>query len=175
VNSCSANENAAGKNFNFTFQAFFYYHIIKWKPLSCRLVDFLVFIYESSSEYDLYSLCLNFFHLLAQKSNLEKCSIYSNKFFHNFHLFWIHFYLSRASDKWVSVKTASNQVLLGRRVTYYNICLLFNQIGRYSTLLWNVKNVNFFKIWNKLVYNVGKSINKITCDQHILFLYFLCI
>jgi len=33
-----------------------------------------------------YSLCLNFFHLLAQKPNLEKHSIYSNKFFHNFHL-----------------------------------------------------------------------------------------
>jgi hypothetical protein len=33
-----------------------------------------------------YSLCLNFSHLLARKPNLEKCSIYSNKFFHNFHL-----------------------------------------------------------------------------------------
>ena len=32
------------------------------------------------------SLNLNFFHLLAQKPNLEKFSIYSNKFFHNFHL-----------------------------------------------------------------------------------------
>jgi len=32
------------------------------------------------------SLCLNFFHVLARKPNLEKCSIYSNKFFHNFHL-----------------------------------------------------------------------------------------
>ena len=29
---------------------------------------------------------LIFFHLLARKPNLEKCSIYSNKFFHNFHL-----------------------------------------------------------------------------------------
>ena len=29
---------------------------------------------------------LNIFHLLAQKPNLEKCSTYSNKFFHNFHL-----------------------------------------------------------------------------------------
>ena len=29
---------------------------------------------------------LIFFHLLAQKPNLEKLSIYSNKFFHNFHL-----------------------------------------------------------------------------------------
>ena len=32
------------------------------------------------------SLCLNFFHLLARKPNLELFSIYSNKFFHNFHL-----------------------------------------------------------------------------------------
>jgi hypothetical protein len=31
-------------------------------------------------------LCLNFFHLLAQKPNLEKYSIYSSKFFYNFHL-----------------------------------------------------------------------------------------
>ena len=29
---------------------------------------------------------LKFFHLLARKSNLENFSIYSNKFFHNFHL-----------------------------------------------------------------------------------------
>ena len=33
-----------------------------------------------------YRLCLNFYHLLARKPNLEKISIYSNKFFHNFHL-----------------------------------------------------------------------------------------
>ena len=32
------------------------------------------------------SCCLNFFHLLTRKPNLEKNSIYSNKFFHNFHL-----------------------------------------------------------------------------------------
>ena len=32
------------------------------------------------------SLCLNFFHLLARKPNLEKLSIYSSKFFYNFHL-----------------------------------------------------------------------------------------
>ena len=34
----------------------------------------------------LNSLWLNFFHLLARKPNLEKCSIYSSKIFHNFHL-----------------------------------------------------------------------------------------
>ena len=32
------------------------------------------------------SLCLNFVYLLAQKPNLEKLYIYSNKLFHNFHL-----------------------------------------------------------------------------------------
>ena len=32
------------------------------------------------------SLCFNFFHLLARNPNLENFSIYSNKFFHNFHL-----------------------------------------------------------------------------------------
>jgi len=31
------------------------------------------------------SLCLNLFHLIARKPNLEKNYIYSNKFFHNFH------------------------------------------------------------------------------------------
>ena len=31
-------------------------------------------------------LCLNIFHLLARKSKLEKFTIYSNKFFHSFHL-----------------------------------------------------------------------------------------
>ena len=34
-----------------------------------------------------YSLCINFYHLLARKPNLEKNYIYSNKFFHNFNLF----------------------------------------------------------------------------------------
>ena len=32
------------------------------------------------------SVCLHFFHLIARKANLEQISIYSNKFFHNFHL-----------------------------------------------------------------------------------------
>ena len=42
------------------------------------------------------SLCLNLFHLLAQKPNLE-FSIYSNKFFHNFHLSESIFNLLQAS------------------------------------------------------------------------------
>ena len=32
------------------------------------------------------SFCRNFFHLHAWKPNIEKLSIYSNKFFHSFHL-----------------------------------------------------------------------------------------
>ena len=34
---------------------------------------------------DVLSLRLNFFHLLARKTNLEKNYIYSINFFHNFH------------------------------------------------------------------------------------------
>ena len=34
-----------------------------------------------------FSLCLNFFHLLARKPNLGNFSIYSKNFFHNFHLY----------------------------------------------------------------------------------------
>jgi len=33
-----------------------------------------------------HSRYLNFFHLLTRKPNLEKLSIYSSKFFYNFHL-----------------------------------------------------------------------------------------
>jgi hypothetical protein len=39
------------------------------------------------------------------KIRREKKSIYTNKFFHNFHLSESSFYLFRASGKWVSVKT----------------------------------------------------------------------
>ena len=72
---------------------------------------------------------LIFFHLLAWNPNLEKNSIYSNKFFNNFHmsessftccvgsgmwisaktvlfsLVWIQFYLSHCSGMWISTKT----------------------------------------------------------------------
>jgi len=48
---------------------------------------------------------LKFFHLLARKPNLEKDSIYSNKFFHNFHFSESSFTCPRASSKWVSAKT----------------------------------------------------------------------
>jgi len=60
-----------------------------------------------SSSFHNYNNCqrliqslLNFFHLLARKPNLEKKSIYLNKFFHNFHL-------SQSSGKWVSVETVN--------------------------------------------------------------------
>jgi hypothetical protein len=43
-------------------------------------------VYNEYLECSVYSsLCLNFFHLHAPKPNLDKFSIYSNKFFHNFH------------------------------------------------------------------------------------------
>jgi hypothetical protein len=57
---------------------------------------------------EIFSLCLNFFHLLARKPNLEKNYIYSNKFFHNFHFSVSSFTCHRASSKWVSVKTESS-------------------------------------------------------------------
>ena len=49
-----------------------------------------------------HSHCLNFFHILPRKPNLEKNYIYSNKFFHNFHLSGSSF---TCPGKWVSVKT----------------------------------------------------------------------
>jgi hypothetical protein len=51
----------------------------------------------------MYSLCLNFFHLPAQKPNLEK-----------FSLVRIQTYLCRASGKWVNVKTACTFVYIYR-------------------------------------------------------------
>ena len=53
------------------------------------------------------SICLIFFHLVAEKPNLENFSIYSNKFFHNFHLSESSFTCSGTSGKWVSVKTVN--------------------------------------------------------------------
>ena len=49
------------------------------------------------------SLCLTFFHLRAQKLNLEKKN-YSNIFFHNFRLSESSFTCQRL--RWVSTKTA---------------------------------------------------------------------
>ena len=43
-------------------------------------IIFILQLFNLSS----HSLCLNCFHLLAQKPNIEKISIDSNKFFHNF-------------------------------------------------------------------------------------------
>jgi hypothetical protein len=66
-----------------------------------QLTTFKVFHAEHFVKLD--NLCLNFFHLLARKPNLETLSIYSNEFIHNFHQ--IQFDLSQASGKWVSAKT----------------------------------------------------------------------
>jgi len=64
------------------------------------------------------SLCLNFFHLLARNPNLAKNSIYSNKFFHNFHL-------SLASGKWVSTETAFDSMQKGKELAYKKISTTF--------------------------------------------------
>ena len=49
--------------------------------------DTVINLHPSMSvQLTFYSLCLNVFHLPARKPNLEKMYIYSNKFFHNFHL-----------------------------------------------------------------------------------------
>ena len=69
------------------------------------------------------SLCINFFHLLARKPNLENFSIYSNKSFHNFHL--LQFYLSQASGKWVNAKTAYNM----EYKIYYTVDLLLKCVS----------------------------------------------
>jgi hypothetical protein len=45
----------------------------------------LLNVYHVISWY-LCSLCLNFFHLLAERQIWKKKKIYSNKFFHDFHL-----------------------------------------------------------------------------------------
>jgi hypothetical protein len=67
-------------------------------------INYSTFDFKSSGRSP-SSLCINFFHLLAPKPNLDKISIYSNKFFHIFHLSEIQFYLSQALGKWVSAKT----------------------------------------------------------------------
>ena len=53
---------------------------------------------RSEGQGDICIPSLNFFYILARKPNLEKNSIYSNKFCNNFHL-------SRASGKWVSAES----------------------------------------------------------------------
>jgi hypothetical protein len=75
--------------------------------------------------------CLNFFHLLAPKPNLEKFSIYSNKFFHNFHLSESSFTCPglRASG------LARRLIFSGDRRTSHNIqCLVI------STMILQVVN-----------------------------------
>ena len=101
------------------------------------------------------SLCLNFFHLLARKPNLENFSIYSNKFFHNFHftLVRIQFCLSQASGKCVSVKTGkilifnSQYSLYGGGAKYLFKHHIFHAIQS-KVNKWD-KNLFFFRFWLK--------------------------
>ena len=50
---------------------------------------------------------MNYFHILARKSNLEKNYIYSNKFFHNFHLSESSFTCTGFRANGLAVKTVS--------------------------------------------------------------------
>ena len=66
--------------------------ISKWlkaNSLECQIMfiyNFIQKIERPIKNHNLSSLYLIFVHLLARKPNLETFSIYSNKFFHNFHL-----------------------------------------------------------------------------------------
>ena len=71
---------------------------------------------EPSFTFCQCSLCLNCFHLLVQKPNLEKNYIYSNKFFHNFFLF-------QALNKWVSARTVSVVVVNKVSFDWFYLCL----------------------------------------------------
>ena len=77
-----------------------YGHLIKENINNCQLKNGYFFS---------GSLCLNFFHLLARKPNLEKF-IQINSFI--ILLVRIQFYLSRVSGKWVSTKTALAKALM---------------------------------------------------------------
>ena len=106
------------------------YLIVTFQDVSGKeVVEKSVHLYTLSDP----SLCLNFFHLLAQNPNLEeKKSIYSSKFFHNFHLSW-------ASVKWVSSKTVINQVLCQLTCNSNIIFLIIKQIY-FSIMLDYVNN-----------------------------------
>ena len=99
------------------------------------MVFFVLFVFALCFAYPMSVFALNFFHLLARKTNLEKLSIYSNKFFHILHFLWIQLWLFRASGKWVSAKTAivvSNTYCVVFFVCLSSSCVLCCQF------LWNI-------------------------------------
>jgi hypothetical protein len=77
-------------------------------------------------EYELAVFALIFVHLLARNPNLENKIIYSNKFFHNYHL-------SQASGKWVSIKTAFDSMQKGKELAYKKISTTFLKNRSYDT------------------------------------------
>jgi hypothetical protein len=85
----------------------------KLEAISCILSAFL----DISS-----SLCLNFFHLLAWKPNLEKYSIESNKLFPNFHLSEFSF---TCHDLWASVLARRLQALRKHQFFCASFCDFF--------------------------------------------------
>jgi hypothetical protein len=82
-----------------------------WRCVHWISLGELKMYFKVKNNYDIHvsehSLCLNFFHILAWKPNLEKNYIYSNKFCNNFHLSESSFTFPGASGKWVSVKTVN--------------------------------------------------------------------
>jgi hypothetical protein len=98
------------------------------KEVSVQIHIFVVFLNLSSKlpvlkdEVNNYtfSLCLNFFHLLARKPNLEKKNIY---FY--FSLVRIKYYLSRALGKWDSTKTV-----------LFNIFSVYNSTWNNNFICW---------------------------------------
>ena len=97
------------------------------------------------------SLCLNFFHLLARKPNLEKISIYSSKFFHNFHLFESSFTCPglRASGL---VRRLCTQKDLD---THIQKCFNIYIQNVYYIIKLQFTTVNKSEIWDILIWVVG--------------------
>ena len=89
-----------------------------WQTLSYKKLyrccqSFLVFV--SCKQQSAFI----FLTYLPKSQMLKKNSIYSNKFCHNFHMSESQFYLSRASDKWVSAKTETVVHLRPPRVSIH--------------------------------------------------------
>jgi hypothetical protein len=85
----------------------------------------LLNVYHVISWY-LCSLCLNFFHLLARKANWKKNYIYSNKFFHDFHLAESSFTCPRLRISGLAWRLS---VIVNMYMYCLNLYLPFGQVG----------------------------------------------
>ena len=99
-------------------------------------------------------LCHNFFHLLAQKPNLETFSIYSNKFLNNFHLSESSLTFPGLWCKWVSTKTGTFRTSLW---LFHDHILLQIQISSVSDRiilqLISYFDYTFLVLWCELCYD----------------------